>query len=74
MSALPKFSKKAVATGAVVLGSVASQAAVAVDATTGLLTGSIDTSMYSSGIPIVIGFVAFTLGVTAVIGLIKRAK
>ena len=67
-------SKGAVATGVVALGSVASQAAVTVDSTTGVLSGNIDTAMYSSGIPIVIGFIAFTLGVGAVIGLLKRAR
>ena len=67
-------SKGAVATGAVAVGSVASQAAVTVDSTTGVLSGNIDTAMYSSGIPIVIGFIAFTLGVGAVIGLLKRAR
>jgi len=67
-------SKATVATGVVALGSVASQAAVTVDSTTGVLSGDIDTAMYSSGIPIVIGFIAFTLGVGAVIGLLKRAR
>ncbi len=67
-------SKVSVATGALAVGSVASQAAVTVDPTTGVLSGNIDTAMYSSGIPIVIGFIAFTLGVGAVIGLLKRAR
>ena len=70
------FAQNKIATGVIASSvlAVQSQAAVTVDATTGVLTGSIDTSMYASGIPIVIGFIAFTLGVTAVIGLLKRAK
>jgi len=68
-----KLNKKALALGASVVG-VASQAAVTVDPVAGTLTGSIDTAIYSSGIPIVIGFIAFTLGVTAVISLLRRAK
>jgi hypothetical protein len=56
------------------LGAVSANAAVSVDPSTGVLSGNIDTAMYSSGIPIVIGFIAFTLGVTAVISLLKRAK
>jgi len=68
-----KMSKGVLAVGATVL-TTASQAAVSVDSTTGYLTGDIDTGMYTSGIPIVIGFVAFTVGVVSVIGLIKRAK
>lgn len=68
-----KINKKLVAAGLSVVG-VASQAAVTVDPTSGELAGNIDTGMYSSGIPIVIGFIAFTLGVTAVISLLKRAK
>lgn len=65
--------KKAVAASTAIVAT-ASQAAVTVDPATGALTGSIDTSLYTSGIPIVIGFIAFTLGVGAVIGLLKRAK
>ena len=67
-------SKGVVVAGATTIGAVASQAAVTVDSTTGVLSGNIDTAMYSSGIPIVIGFIAFTLGVGAVIGLLKRAR
>ena len=66
--------KAPIVAGAVTLSAVASQAAVSVDTATGALTGNIDTTMYSSGIPIVIGFIAFTLGVGAVIGLLKRAR
>jgi hypothetical protein len=66
--------KVVASTGATLLGAVSSQAAVTVDPATGVLSGSIDTAMYSSGIPIVIGFIAFTLGVGAVIALLKRAR
>lgn len=68
-----KLNKKLLALGATVVG-VASQAAVTADPATGVLSGSIDTSIYSSGIPIVIGFIAFTVAATAVISLLKRAK
>ena len=72
--------KKTIAQNKVVAGvsasvlATASQAAVTVDGTTGYLSGDIDTGMYASGIPIVIGFIAFTLGVTAVIALVRKAK
>lgn len=56
------------------LYSTTAEAAVTVDATTGTLTGEIDKGMYISGIPLTIGFIAFTISVVAVIGLIKRAK
>jgi len=67
-------SKAALSAGVVTLGSVASQAAVTYDKTTGELGGSIDTTLYSSGIPIVIGFIGFTIATVAVISLLKRAK
>ena len=67
-------SKVLAVAGLAAVGATSSMAAVSVDGTTGVLSGSIDTAMYSSGIPIVIGFIAFTLGVTAVISLLKRAK
>jgi len=68
-----RLNKKVLALGASVVG-VASQAAVTADPVTGVLSGNIDTTIYSSGLPIVIGFVAFTLAATAVISLLKRAK
>ncbi len=60
--------------GLAAIGSSNAMAAVTVDPTTGVLSGNIDTAMYSSGIPIVIGFIAFTLGVTAVISLLRKAR
>lgn len=63
--------KGAIAIAGLIAG-VQSQAAVTVDATTGLLVGGIDTALYTSALPIVVGFVAFTIGVVAVIKLLRK--
>ena len=70
------MNKKAVAVGSAIVGTASQAAVTTTDATTGVTTlgGSLDTTMYSSGIPIVIGFITFTLTVGSVIGLLKRAR
>lgn len=66
-------SKGVLVAGATAVGATASQAAVTVDGATGLLTGSIDTDLYASGIPIAIGFLTFTLAAVAVFSLLKKS-
>ena len=61
------------AVGGATLMSTPAKAAVTYDDVTGTLTGAIDTTLYTSGIPIAIGFLTFTLAVIAVFALLKRS-